>query len=307
MNKSTVTIGIPAYNEERNIAALLESIFSQKQTFYKLASVLVVSDGCKDKTASIVEALAIKYKKIKLIVRKERYGKSNALNMIYKINRSDFLLTIDADLVLAKNDTIDQMVKTIVHDERLKAVGARHIPVKPTTLMGKFAYVSYLSFEDALLNLNDGNNFYGMMAANLIRKNLTKSFKYPKGTISDQNYLYAMAAKNNRAGFKLAKNAFVLFTPVSTFMDWRILSVRSVIGDKEDVVKYFGEQVLEYYTMPKMLLIKSLVKWFLKSPIYTLGSILMNWYVRLFPYYKVTPKDGKWELAASSKELIKVT
>ncbi len=323
MIKSSVTIGIPAYNEERNIAALLRSIFSQKRNSYKLESIIVVCDGCTDKTVDIVGAFAKKNKqilrpnglkqsfstnrKIKLIVGDQRRGKAIALNRIYALNKSDYLLTIDADIVLETDKVIDLLVKAIQKDPSLNIVGPRHVPVYPPTLMGKFAYVSYLSFEDAFLKLDSGNNFYAVMTANLIRKEFSKSFKYPKGTISDQNYLYAMATKDNRKGFKFVRNARVLFSPVSTFMDWRILGVRSVSGDKEDAVKHFGEEILEYYSMPKKIMIQSLIKWFLKSPVYTLGSVLMNLYVRMFPYEKVKPKDGKWELATSSKQLIKLT
>lgn len=306
MKKSTVTVGIPAYNEERNIATLLESIFSQKQTFYRLEIVIVACDGCTDKTVNIVKEFAKKKTKIKLIIGGQRQGKAMALNKIYELNKSDYLLTVDADIVLEDVNVVDLLVKTIQKDPSLNVVGPRHVPVNQQTLMGKFAYVSYLSFEDAFLKLNAGNNFYALMAVALIKKELSKSFKYPKGTISDQNYLFAMATRNNKMGFKFVRNAHVLFTPVSTFMDWRILGVRSVCGDKEDVVKYFGKEILNNYSMPKKLLFQSLIKWFLKSPVYTLGSILMNLYVRLFPYNKVKPKDGKWELATSSKEIIKI-
>ena len=306
MNKSTVTIGIPAYNEEKNIAALLGSISSQKQSSYKLESIFIVCDGCVDKTVDIVKKLATKNTKIKLVVGNQRQGKAIALNKIYKLNKSDYLLTIDADIVLEDDNVIDLLVKAIKKDPKINIVGARHVPVNPQTLMGKFAYVSYLSFEDAFLKLNSGNNFYALMAVSLIKKELSKSFKYPKGTISDQNYLFAMATRNNKKGFGFVRNARVLFTPVNNFMDWRILGVRSVSGDKEDAVKHFGKDILNNYSMPKKLLIKSLVKWFFKSPIYTLGSIMMNLYVRLFPYNKVKPKDGKWELATSSKGIIKI-
>ena len=307
MKKTTLTIGVPAYNEERNISALLGSIFSQRQVSYRLESVIVACDGCTDQTVEKVRAFASKNKKIKLIVGNQRQGKAIALNKIYKLNKSDYLLTIDADIVLENDNVINLLVNAIKKEPSLNIVGPRHVPVNPPTLMGKFAYVSYLSFEDAFLKLNSGNNFYAVMTANLIRKEFSKSFKYPKGTISDQNYLYAMATKNNRKGFKLVKNARVIFHPVTTFMDWRILGTRSVIGDREDAVKHFGEEILKYYSMPKKLVIQSLIKWFLKSPIYTLGSILMNLYVRMFPYNKVKPKDGKWELATSSKQLIELT
>lgn len=306
MKKASLTIGIPAYNEERNIGSLLESIFSQTHNSYRLECIMVACDGCIDKTVEIVGEFAKKNQKIKLIIGNQRHGKAMALNRIYESNNSDYLLTIDADIVLEKDNVIDLLINEIKKNPKINVAGPRHVPVYPQTLMGKFAYVSYVSFEDAFLKWNAGNNFYALMTVSLIKKELSKSFKYPKGTISDQNYLYAMATKNSRKGFKLVRNARVLFNTVSNFMDWRILGVRSVIGDKEDAIKHFGEEILKYYSIPKNLLIKSLIKWFFKSPFYTCGSVFMNLYIRLFPYYRLKPKDGKWELATSSKELIKV-
>ena len=48
--KLTVTIGIPAYNEEANVRNLLVSLLAQKETNFKLQEIIVVSDGSTDKT-----------------------------------------------------------------------------------------------------------------------------------------------------------------------------------------------------------------------------------------------------------------
>lgn len=304
MKKVTLSIGIPAYNEEKNIAQLLHSIAKQRQDKYKLESVYVICDGCTDNTVQVVEDLSRKYSFIKLYSDKKRKGKADALNRIYDLNRSEYLLTIDADLVIVNKICIDNMILEITKNKSVNLVGPRHICVKPNSFMGKFAYISYVSFEDAFLKLNKGNNFYAMMGAGLMRKELTDSFKFPKGTISDQCYLYAVATRNNKNGFKLVRKAQVLFRPVSTFMDWRALGVRSVIGDKRDVAKHFGKEILNEYRIPKKLYFMSLLKWLIKSPVLMTGSVLMNLYIRKFPYTKLTPKNGIWQTTDSSKERI---
>lgn len=302
----TVTIGIPAYNEEKNIGNLLASIMRQQQISYCLEKVIVVCDGCTDKTADVVKSFARKYRIIRFVERKMRTGKADALNLIYKTNKSDFLLTVDGDLFFAGNSEIEKMMCVIKKDPTINVVGPRHIPVMANSLMGKFAFVSYMSFSDAFLKLYNGNNFYAMMAVAFMRKNFVQTLRLPKGTISDQCYVYAKATRNNPNGFRLVRDAHVLFRTVSTFRDWRVLGVRSVIGDKENVAKYFGAEILSEFYMPRRLFIRSLFKWLLKSPFYMLGSIFMNMYIRKFPYKKVTPKNGMWTLATSSKEAIVV-
>lgn len=301
MKKHTLTIGIPACNEEQNIIQLLDSIYRQEQKIYQLKQVLIINDGSTDRTKELIIAYQKKRPSTRLVTRTKRSGKASALNMIYDKFTSDYLLTIDADLVIKNTNAVENMMRKITKQRSLNLVGARHIPVMPETFMGKCAYYSYISFEDAFLKLNNGNNFYAMMAVALMPKAFVKTVRYPKGTISDQCYLYAFATRKSKNAFMLIKSAEVYFRPVSTFADWRILGVRSVIGDKADVSKHFGKHILDEYYMPRTIYMKSLIKWFIKSPLYMAGSVLLNIYIRKFPYNKVAPKNGMWALAQSSK------
>ena len=62
MNKKpTVTIGIPAHNEEANIANMLNSVISQEQKSFFLEKIIVALDGCTDNTESEAREFAKKY------------------------------------------------------------------------------------------------------------------------------------------------------------------------------------------------------------------------------------------------------
>jgi len=304
--KPTLSIGIPAHNEEGNIEFLLKSIFRQKQHFFILEKVYVICDSCTDNTVNIVSRLSKKYKNLKIVERKKKSGKANNLNLIYKLNQSEYILAIDADLVFQKNTDIEEMIKVIAADKDLNVVVPRHIPVPASSWMGKFAVVSYLSFADALWKLNDGNNFYASMATYLLRKKFSKTIHYPKEVQADQTILYALATRKNKNAFKLVKNAGVYFRTATTFMDWRILGVRSVLRDKANTVEFFGEEILKEYHMPRKLFITSLIKWFFKDPISTIGSVLMNIYIRKFPLKSKMPVGGLWEPVESSKVGIQI-
>jgi glycosyltransferase involved in cell wall biosynthesis len=224
-----------------------------------------------------------KSNKIKVIERKIRSGKADALNIIYKTSKTDYLLTIDADVVFMGDKNLDLMIDTMIQDPKINLVGPRHIPASSKTWFGNFARVSYQSFEDAFLRINQGNNFYAVMTTELMRKRFYKSFTFPRGTVSDQCFVYAKAIEKGLHGFKLVPDAKVMFGTAQTFHDWRILSARSISGDKKDVVKHFGKWVLKYYSMPKYMYLQSLIKWLFKSPIYLIGAVLMNLYIRKFP------------------------
>lgn len=147
--KPLLTVGIPAYNEERNIANLIGSIIKQTSIKFELKQILVVCDGCTDKTVSIVKKLAKKYKNIRLIERSIRSGKAAALNLIYEKSNTDFLMTIDADVAFIGNKNIDLLISTMLNNPQLNLTGPRHIPAPSKTIFGNFARVSYQSFEDA--------------------------------------------------------------------------------------------------------------------------------------------------------------
>ena len=57
MNGKRVSIVIPAFNEEQNIARIITSI--SKQT-YKNFEVIVVDDGSTDSTVKIAKSLGVK-------------------------------------------------------------------------------------------------------------------------------------------------------------------------------------------------------------------------------------------------------
>ncbi len=304
--KPLLTVGVPAYNEERNIANLIASIIKQTSIKFELKQILVVCDGCTDKTVPIVKKLAKKYKNIRLIERSIRSGKAAALNLIYEKSNTDFLMTIDADVAFANKSSIDLLVSTLIQNPKLNMTGPRHIPAHSNTLFGNFARVSYQSFEDAFLKINQGNNFYAVMTTEMMRKSFYKSFVFPQGTVSDQCFVYAKSIEKNREGFKLVKESKVVFGTAKTFHDWRILSARSVVGDKEDVLKHFGDWILKYYSMPKKIYFQSLLKWLFKEPFYLIGALIMNIYIRKFPYKKNIVRNGIWELVSSSKDLIYV-
>jgi glycosyltransferase involved in cell wall biosynthesis len=306
LNKPSLTIGIPAHNEERNIANLAENILKQKNKFYKLSRILIICDGCTDKTVQIVKDLSIRYRQIRLIERNIRSGKASALNLIYEKSNTDFLMTIDADVAFIGNRNIDLLISTMLNNPQLNLTGPRHIPAPSKTIFGNFARVSYQSFEDAFLKINQGNNFYSVMTVEMMKKSFYKSFVFPQGTVSDQCFVYAKSIEKNKNGFQLVTEAKVMFGTAKTFQDWRILSARSVTGDKADVLKHFGDWILDYYSMPKEIYFRSLVRWLFKNPFYLIGALIMNIYIRQFPYKKNLVKNGIWELVSSSKELIYV-
>ena len=94
--KATITIGIPAFNEERNIRHLLDSIFMQVGNF-DLERIVVLNDGSTDKTAEIINDTISQGRRIELVHDEERRGKAYRLNQIFSSNTSDWHLSHGCD------------------------------------------------------------------------------------------------------------------------------------------------------------------------------------------------------------------
>jgi uncharacterized repeat protein (TIGR01451 family) len=90
VKKPTVSVIVPAYNEEVHIASCLESI--QKQDYKGDMEVIVVNDGSTDRTAEI----ASKYP-INLVDLRTNVGKANALNVGIERSKGDILIFSDSD------------------------------------------------------------------------------------------------------------------------------------------------------------------------------------------------------------------
>lgn len=301
----TLSIGIPAYNEEKNIGNMIESVLKQRGESFVLEKILVVLDGCTDNTLEVVESIAKKDRRIKVMHDGKRTGKATRLNQIYKLNKSQLIGTFDADILLERDCELEIMVQEFLKNKNVNVVSARQLPLPSNTWMGKFSDASFMILQTASMMWRNGNNIHSLQgSSSLIKASFARLIHMPKDTVCDQGYLYISAIRNGRAGFKFSKKTRVIFRSLSTFSDWRKLGARTITYDRENIVKNFGKQSLEEYKMPKKYIYRALFIIFLKDPIGTMGSTLMNFYIRIFPYTFEKKKSGIWEITKSSKASI---
>ena len=91
----TVSIVVPAYNEERTIVALLERVKAQRVAGVTF-EVIVIDDGSKDRTVSLIEARPDLG--LRLIKRSQNGGKGAAVRDGLLAATGEFVLFQDADL-----------------------------------------------------------------------------------------------------------------------------------------------------------------------------------------------------------------
>lgn len=134
-----VSIIAPAYNEEKTIAASIESI---KRIDYpkELLEIVIVNDGSTDNTSNVIKKYANE-KYITFIDNKKNKGKSACLNQAIKLSKGQFIATMDSDSEVSK----DVLKKTLPYFKE-KKVGAVTITVKvknPRTFIQKVIEIEY--------------------------------------------------------------------------------------------------------------------------------------------------------------------
>jgi glycosyltransferase involved in cell wall biosynthesis len=92
----TLTIIVPAYNEEKRIGSMLQEYCSYFSKI-KGTQIFVVLNGCRDNTLDVVKKSAKKYKFVKYIDIKEAIGKGGALIEGLKRTKGEFVGYADAD------------------------------------------------------------------------------------------------------------------------------------------------------------------------------------------------------------------
>jgi glycosyltransferase involved in cell wall biosynthesis len=121
----TLSIVIPAYNEERRLPATLDVIFTWLDASpYRAAEVLVVDDGSTDSTAAVVESRAAKEPRLVLLQNPGNRGKGFAIRHGMLQAQGDWILFSDADLS-APIDELPKLLDAAQEKSAAIAIGSR--------------------------------------------------------------------------------------------------------------------------------------------------------------------------------------
>ena len=272
MNGMKVTIGITAYNEEKNIGKLLESLIKERYSF-KLKEIIVVASGCTDKTTDIIERFSRINKKIKLIIEKKRRGKASAINIILKRSKGSIIVFICADNI-PKKDSINKIVKKF-SKKKIGAVSGRPFPLESKNTF--FGYISNLIWDLHHKACLKKPKISGELFA--IRNEIVK--KIPYNIINDDGYLTFLVKKLN---YKLIyePRAITYMTGKNTFFS--LVKRRRRIARGYMQLKEIGMDV----NIPLNIKIESVIKYIKKEPhnIYKiLFAIILEIIIDALAYY----------------------
>ncbi|MDD4356845.1 MAG: glycosyltransferase [Smithellaceae bacterium] len=97
MIRVQVSVVIPVYNEEANLAALMGRLLPVMKEMGKSFEVILVDDGSKDNSLNLLKEFAAS-PNIKVVELTRNYGQHAAIMAGFSIVRGNMIITMDADL-----------------------------------------------------------------------------------------------------------------------------------------------------------------------------------------------------------------
>ena len=112
--KELVSIITPMYNGERFVAKTIESVLNQ---YYKNWEMIIIDDGSKDNSPTIVEEYSKKDKRIQL-VRQKNAGSGAARNNGIRRAKGQYICLLDADDTW-ENNFLEEQIKLIKENKKI--------------------------------------------------------------------------------------------------------------------------------------------------------------------------------------------
>ncbi|MFZ5535016.1 MAG: glycosyltransferase family 2 protein [Patescibacteria group bacterium] len=115
--KQTVTVIIPAHNEERTLPSIVEIV----RTWKKAAEIVVVDDGSTDQTHHSVRQFR---PDVRVIRHKKNEGKATAMANGIEKSHGEIIMFLDADTVGLTHKDLDAMIAPVLAGKAAMVLGA---------------------------------------------------------------------------------------------------------------------------------------------------------------------------------------
>jgi cellulose synthase/poly-beta-1,6-N-acetylglucosamine synthase-like glycosyltransferase len=268
----TVSIIVPAYNEEKTIAATLKSLL--KLNYPKnLLEIIAVNDGSTDNTGKIME----KFRSygVKLL-NKRNGGKASALNIGIKYSKGEIIVCMDADSIVERN----ALKKTLgyFNDPKVAAVSSSVKVFKPKNQIQKLQFLEYLYnilFRKTLAFLN--GIFVVPGPFGLYRKSVLKEIGgFQEGNLTeDMEITMRMQAK----GYRIENSTNAYTYTIAPFNIKKLFNQRVrwyrgfIINSKQYKKFYFNSSYgdLGLFVLPTYIFFVFFIFILLACLIYTVG------------------------------------
>lgn len=231
-----VSVIICARNEERNILNYLPKVLEQD---YPTFQVVLINDRSWDETWDVMEAMARKDDRIKLVnipdSGKDGFAKKFALTVGIKAAKHDQLVFVDADCYPVSDQWLKKMASKFSSTKRIVLGAGGYIKYKG--FVNKLIRFDTCSIAAQYLSFAKAGMPYMGVGRNLAYKNelydSVRGFKshYHVASGDDDLFVNQAATKKNTT-ICFSEDVITLSEPKKTFRDWRIQKRRHMTTGK---------------------------------------------------------------------------
>lgn len=295
--KLTISIGIPAYNEEANIKRLLRKLLVQKAGCYILKEIIVVSDGSTDQTVNEVKSL--KRKIIKIITHKKRRGQAYSQGIVFNNAISDVIVLLNADVLPANLSLLKNIAQAFSKNKINGVLAGKVTPLQANNFIESVINHSVQFKTELFENIRGGHNLFlchGRIRA--FSKKFVKLFKW-ENLLNEDAFSYLVSVRDGY-DFVYEPKVEVFYRSPETLTDHLRQSQRFLVS-KHELEPFFESKLLSNeYRIPLILFVRLLFWYLIKNPLLTIlygllsiYSLIINRFSREYSYLFEPSKSSK--------------
>jgi glycosyltransferase involved in cell wall biosynthesis len=209
-SRPALSVVVPLYNEEGNVALLHQRILAALQKLGKSFEIIFIDDGSKDKTVAIAKTLA----PLTLIEFRKNFGQTAAFDAGFKAALGDIIVTLDGDLqndpadiplLLAKIDEGYDVVSGWRHqrkDRFMKKLSSRLANIVRGILIQDNIHDSGCSLKAYRRECFDGVDLFGEMHRFIPATLMLDGFTVTEVKVSHQQRMHGVTKYNWKRGAK---------------------------------------------------------------------------------------------------------
>jgi len=288
----TISFGVPAHNEELNIIPYLESIRTQELSNpYLLKEIIVIPNGCTDKTVEYARAYGQKHSIVKVFETSKK-GHTSAVNKMLELSTGDVFVMGSSDTIPEKN-MLGELVNKLFSGPMIGAAVGRCVPINDkNTFWGYIAHntLKWEFFPDILK--------VGWEGHSAILRFLLKQI--PESIIHDEHIIdYIIKKKNYKVIF--ASNAITYTKQPDNFVDFFRQKRRNIRGHMQ--IRNLGISAPHIDIKLGLNLLVRNLRWSIKELFWVYILCFLWGFAFLFAYYDYIKNQLVWGYVASGKTI----
>lgn len=297
----TYSIGIIAYNEEKNISNLVAALLRQRTDKAVLDQIFVISDGSTDRTVQRVRK--IKNNKVKLYQYQKRRGKPTRENELFRRCTSDYLLIFDAD-TSPSSSCIQSILSQFRSAPAPSLLSVQMKPLPGNTFVERLLQHSQLIVQKLYHRIRKENPIYLCVGRALAySRDLYSTIVLPKDIVSDDAYIFLYCHQRGYR-YEHCDRAFIWYKLPTSLTDHYRQSER-FFSSRKQLYRFFRKDFVNRAFGIRPSRIVSSIGWGLQKDLLLTCAYLLITVVKLVQVQLMglQHEDPRWKVSHSSKHL----